>query len=226
MADTNEKVLKIGKIDPMSNAAEKVERFTKIAPNEEYFDRLMSQKAERQQRLEVAEVEKTKKPTPMEEAQRAQTRVERSENASLSHLLAQAERAVEKIDSVKRKLATPNLELKGSVQNVLRSKLTHIDESLKIALSKVGVDYVPADKPAGLLSPIQRFIGMLTHGQHQLETLSGEVQRLQDNKDSMSAASLLAVQLKVGFIQQELEFFSSLLNKSLESIKTLMNVQV
>jgi hypothetical protein len=37
---------------------------------------------------------------------------------------------------------------------------------------------------------------------------------------------MLAMQVKVGFVQQEMEFFTGMLNKALESTKTLMNVQV
>ncbi|MDP1835220.1 MAG: hypothetical protein Q8K75_04740 [Chlamydiales bacterium] len=227
MSDQSEKVLKISKIDSSLAQAEKIEHFDKILPNAEYFERLMTQKVERQDKIEVSRLEEARKPSPMEEAQRAQRRVEKtSEGTNLNSLLAQAEKAIEKIDSVKRKLSMPNLELKGSVQNVLRSKLTHIDESLKVALSKVGVDYVPPEKPQGLVGPLQNFINHLTHGQSQLESLAGEVTKFQDNKDQMSGANMLMLQLKMGFITQELELFSSLLNKSLESIKTLMNVQV
>lgn len=227
MADADSKIEKIGRIDRSTSATESIDHFEKIAPNREYFDYLMTQKTNREEHLVAnINVDEVKKPSPMEEARRTQARVERADNVSLNELLSQAEKAIEKIDSVKRKLAAPNLELGGSVQNVLRSKLTHIDESLKIALSKVGIDYEPPEKPKGLISPIQRFLTMLTHGQHQLEGLTAEVARLQEHKEQLSPASLLAVQLKVGLMSQELEFFSSLLNKTLESTKTLMNVQV
>ena len=187
----------------------------------------MSQKVERQEKLEaVGQVDKTERPSLIEEVTRSQKRVERADNASLQRVIAEADHAVDKINSINRKLSTPGLDLKSSVQNVMRSKLSHIDESLKIALSKVGVDYVPADKPSGLVTPIQNFVNYLTHGQHQLENISSEVSRLHANRDQLSAGALLTLQMKMGFVTQELEFFTSLLNKALESTKTLMNVQV
>ncbi len=226
MSDS-EKIEKIGKISSVMGDDEKVDRYSKIVPNREYFEHLMEQKVSKEQAGEAIRVEEAHKPTPMEEAQRLSRRLESTtETPSMKQLLTQAENTVEKIDSVKRKLATPELGLPPSVQNVLRSKLTHIDESLKIALSKVGVDYVPPDKPKGLISPVQRFIGYLTHSQGQLESLGAEAQRLHDNRDQLSASSLLSIQLKVGLIQQQLEFFSNVLNKALESTKTIMNVQV
>lgn len=229
MADAEVKIGKIKKIAQTLNDVDKVsgEHFQKIAPNQEYFERLMTQKAEKHERLDHLRLEETKKPNPMEEARRAQHRIERAQNADARELVSQAENAVQKIDSVKRKLSTPNINMKGSVQNVLRNKLAHIDENLKIAMAKVGVDYVPPEAPKGLLSPVRKFLGYLAHGQHQLENMSTEIAQMEkEGADKLSPSKLLTVQLKMGFIQQELEFFASLLNKSLESTKTLMNVQV
>jgi hypothetical protein len=118
------------------------------------------------------------------------------------------------------------LELKGSVQNLLRNKLSHIDENLKIALHRAGVEYVPPQKVEAPKNPIERFLGFLTDGQHQLNTLANDVNLMHLNRKEITPASMLAVQIKVGFIQQELEFFAALLNKALESTKTIMNVQV
>jgi len=44
--------------------------------------------------------------------------------------------------------------------------------------------------------------------------------------DKLTAGRLLAVQVKLSFVQQELEFFTNVLNKALESTKTIMNIQV
>ena len=191
MSEDDDKVEKIGRVTSAVSGTDKVGRFSEVVPNREYFDHLMDQKVQKDQQLETARVEETKKPSPMEEVQNILGRIKRGEPPTLDKLIAQLQRTSEQFDSVKRKLATPNLELKKSVQNVLRSKLSHINESLKIALSKVGIDYVPPDKPKGLQSPIQQFLGYLTHGQSQVESLSAEAQRLQDNKDQLSAGALI-----------------------------------
>jgi len=44
--------------------------------------------------------------------------------------------------------------------------------------------------------------------------------------NQLSPATMLLIQIKVGYIQQEIELFTSMLNKALESTKTIMNVQV
>jgi len=229
MAEAEVKIGKITKIAKTLTDVDKVsgEHFQKIAPNREYFDRLMAQKVEKHERMDQMRVEEASKPTPMEEAQRAQLRIDRAQGTNARELVSQADAAIERMDSVKRKLSTPNIDMKSSVKNVLRNKLAHIDENLKVAMAKVGVDYVPPEAPKGLLSPVKKFLGYLAHGQHQLENMSTEIAKMeQEGADKLSPSKLLTVQLKMGFIQQELEFFASLLNKTLESTKTLMNVQV
>jgi hypothetical protein len=114
----------------------------------------------------------------------------------------------------------------------MRNKLEHVDTNIRIALSKAGVETKelahPGVTPVGAPSqnPISRFLGLLTDGQYKLQTLATEVDRWHLNKQEINPATMLAVQIKVNYITQELEFFSSLLNKALESTKTIMNVQV
>lgn len=164
------------------------------------------------------------KPSPIELHNQV---VEQIKKSSPADVVAQAHNVISKIDEIKTKLATPNLELKSSIQSQLKNKLSHIDENLKIALSKAGVEYkAPTEKASGVTNPIERFLGFLTDGQSQLKNLASEVETMHLKKGEISPASMLLVQIKVGYIQQELEFFTSLLNKALESTKTIMNVQV
>jgi hypothetical protein len=72
--------------------------------------------------------------------------------------------------------------------------------------------------------PIKKFFGYLTHGQTSLQELQQDLKKI-DSK-SFSMGQMLGVQIKVLHIQQELDFFANVLNKSLESTKNLMNVQI
>jgi hypothetical protein len=134
---------------------------------------------------------------------------------------------IAQIEEVKNKLSSSSVEIKGSVQTLLRNKLSHIDENLRIALNKAGVEYVtPGTASQNLTNPIERFLGFLTDGQFQLQHLAASLEHMGMSKEQLTPARMLAVQLKVGYIQQELELFTNLLNKALESTKTIMNVQV
>ena len=141
----------------------------------------------------------------------------------------QAQNAISQIEQVKTKLAETQTDIKPSYQTLLRNRLSHIDDNLKIALNKAGVEYTPppatgAEK--GKTNPIDRFIGFLTNSQHQLETLQETIEKLNITGAQLSPANMLAIQMKMGYVQQQIELFTSLLNKALESTKTIMNVQV
>lgn len=167
------------------------------------------------------------KATLMDEVRDLNMRTDRTTRATPEELAVKSRKVIAEIEDLKNKLQNPDLELKRSYQTILRNKLQHIDDSLRVALDKAGLEYVPPEEiQSTLQSPIERFLGFLTHGQAQMERLNGEVQTIALSRDQISPANMLAIQLKVGYMQQELEFFSSLLNKALESTKTIMNVQV
>lgn len=227
----------------MSDQIEKIERLEKLVKDVErldsesisrvepsdphHFDRLMAD-AGNQRQHQVALIERQeeiKKISPMEAAiptnRPAHNRV-----PTTQEILVQANDAVQRMESVKRKLATPGLEIPSAEVHNLKNKLSHIQDSIKVALGKVGLDYAPPDTPKGLISPLQQFIGYMTHGQAQLEGLNVEINAMHEAKTSIDPGKMLALQAKIGFINHELEFFASALNKSLESFKTIMNVQV
>jgi len=102
----------------------------------------------------------------------------------------------------------------------------HIDSSLRTAVGKVGVEVTDQTVKPLTPNPMVTFLNYLTTSDHKLSTLISEVKALDISKNRLTPEKLLAVQIKLGFVQQELEFFTNILNKALESIKTTMNVQI
>lgn len=231
---------KIDKIKKVEKAASKVnpeiqeaDELKRMPPNKERFDNLMV--AENPQKIKVSTEEKidpsTKKNSVFDEA-RELGQKDAHLKVTPVEILAQTDEARKKITDLQTGLQTPGLELKDSVRTLMRNKLEHVDTNIRIALSKAGVETKELAHPgitavgAPSENPISRFLGLLTDGQYKLQTLATEVENWHLNKKEISPATMLAVQIKVNFITQELEFFSSLLNKALESTKTIMNVQV
>lgn len=220
MSDKIERIKKVGKkLKPQRPVQE---------PNKDYFDQLM-----RQRRVEVepptneAATKNVKEAGSIfDEVRELNKKTNYLTHSSSEELAKQSEDVIAQIDELKHKLETPNLEIKTSVQNVLRSKIQHIDNSLKIALSKAGLEYTPPERPTSLQTPVERFLGLLTHSQNSLETLAGDVQAMYGGRKEFNPANMLLIQIKVAQVQQEIELFTSMLNKALESTKTIMNVQV
>lgn len=178
----------------------------------------------------------TKKPkvenSLIQEMQKLNTQVYQvSKNSKLNPdaLRQQTKEMIAQIEQVKTQLSQTQADIKPSYQTVLRNRLTHIDDNLKIALSKAGVEYTPPPSsltPSNGANPIQRFISYLSTSQYQLEHLHQSIEQLSLTKVELTPANMLTIQMKMGYVSQQMELFTSLLNKALESTKTIMNVQV
>jgi flagellar hook-basal body complex protein FliE len=219
----------IEKIDKIKKIGKKFKPQRPVAePNKDYFESLMKQrrvKTEETATEQKALAKKTEN-TLFDEVRELNQKVDHATRSSPGELAAQADDVIAQIDILKDKLQTPDLEIKNSVQTILRKKLNHIDENLKVALDRAGVEYKPPEKPTSLAKPVDRFLGLLTHAQNQLSTLGEDVRTMSLMDGELSPANMLLIQVKVSYIQQEMELFTSMLNKALESTKTIMNVQV
>lgn len=218
-----ESIKKIGKSKP--DVANKVQGVA----NRDHFEALMLQQQQQKQATTAQQTEpatNSKKPSLMDQVADLNRKVDQVKKVQPVDIIAQAQDVIGRMSQIKEQLALPDQSIKPAYRNLLNNKLTHINENLRIALSAAGVESVPPPSGANANNPINRFLGFLTDGQAQLQTIAKEVETMGLNKNNLSAASMLAVQIKVGFVQQELEFFSSVLNKALESTKTIMNVQV
>jgi hypothetical protein len=217
----------IEKIEKISSALKKIVEAPSKMANLDHFEALMKQRTVKAEPIAMEKVDVAgKMNSPMDEVREIGRKQGQVNSTSPYDLASQTQDVVAQIDTLKNKLQTPDLNLKGSVKTILRNKLEHIDESLQIAISKSGGEHTGFDKPTGLMSPIDRFLGMLTHSQTQLQSLASDVVKLQGPDGNITPANMLLIQIKVGHISQEIELFTSMLNKALESTKAIMNVQV
>jgi molecular chaperone GrpE (heat shock protein) len=193
------------------------------------------ERKQRQQQIEEVEgvaATSSKKSTSksaslMDEISKLHKNVSSISSASPDSIKTQAKDAIAQIENIKTQLSQTQTEIRPSYQTVLRNRLTHIDDNLKIALNKAGIEYTPPQvtTDTGNHNPIHKFISFLTNSQHQLENLNVAIDQF-NVTGQISPANMLAIQMKMGYVQQQIELFTSLLNKVLESTKTIMNVQV
>ena len=236
-----EEIKKVG--ETLKSVEEPLER---IPADKEHFQALMDKGQEdlktaasnESQHLGVS-TDEAKKSSFMDEVSKANSQVQKLEEISPEALKKQTAEALAQMDQVKAQLSDPSSTIKPSYQTVLQNRLNHIEDQLKIAVSKMssetgtptaGIDpaqhKITAIDQGNAKNPIERFLGFVSHGQYQLENLEKMIDNLQGTGKSMTPANMLAIQIKVGYVQQEIELFTSLLNKALESTKTIMNVQV
>lgn len=204
--------------------AEDLQPETIEQPNKEKFETLMTEQTQKVSPIEANKTEGTRV-SLMDEVHQLNTKVDGLKGASPDDFLSKAKEVSGQMEDLKSKLTSISHMPEGSTHDVLKNKLSHIDESLKVSLDRAGVEYSPTAK-AGGQTPIEKFLNLLTDGQSRLESIQGDVMTMQMNKQELSPATMLSLQIKVGFIQQEIELFTSLLSKAIESTKTIMNVQV
>ncbi len=175
----------------------------------------------------VSGVEKTKNKLSSFEIENAHS-PSASKQISIEDIKKQTNEIVSKLEGAKTQLAKANqddLEIKPSYQKLLRNHLTHIDDNIKIASSKVGVESTGEVKAIeGKGSLVERFLNMITHSQHEINNLEKNIEVTAANE--MNSGQMLALQIKMGLVSHEIELFANLLNKALEATKTIMNVQV
>lgn len=223
--DKVEKVPKISAEDEIQESS-KVSTKEKVSPNTERFNALMQKEGTE------ATAQGSEKLSLMETVRDLNYTTSPPGKVTNESLIEQTQTAIKRIEEIKQTLDSPNVHIKSSTQQLLHNKLEHIDDSLRVALSRAGVEYSPPVSetkqyiPPKGTGPIERFLGFLTDGQFKLESLSSELQVMSMSGQQLSPVNMLAVQVKVNQMQQELELFSALLSKGLESIKTIMNIQV
>ncbi len=163
----------------------------------------------------------------LDEVKSLNSRVTSVSRMNSEQLKNQSQGIITQLENIKTQLSGEHTEINSAYQTVLQNRLTHIDDNLRIALSKAGVEYTPpVQDSAGPHNPIEKFLGYLTHSQYQLTHLDQTIQQLSFEGKDLSPANMLALQLKMSYISQQVELFTALMNKALESTKTIMNVQI
>lgn len=236
------KIEKIEKIDVSKQVeAAQVESPEEMVATRAKFDsavqRADSNWVERSAQTRPVEAVNTELKSPLAELGMNQAKIQRLEPVSAEKLVAAAEALQDDMRVKRERLQSiadkwPSETKLGPGFDAPLQKLQHIDSSLRSALGIVGSEVSgaqvpPAASDATGQGPLVKFLNYLTHGDRQLKGVVGEISKLEElGPEKLSPAKLMAVQIKLTYVQQELEFFTNVLNKALESTKTIMNVQI
>src|SRR5581483_9629858 len=230
-----EKILKIEKIEKI-DAAPKGERSTEQikeieAPTKAKFDNALAKADVNFERNYQAQQLKTTndpmqgqaRPSLIEELSQSEAKIQRLQPATQESISTQSDTIRKNLQapvtSIEDALkANPSIKLSPIDQATLSERLVHIDSSLKTALDAIGggpaeVKSLPA-KSAPTANPLYKFLDYLTHADYQLSNMTNEIQALNLSGNNLTPGKMLAVQIKLSFVQQQLEFFTNVLNKA------------
>ncbi len=180
---------------------------------------------------EVAKLESTSTPSSAKDY-----------NTRVHNIRSKAQDSSKQIRGLRERLIDPqfhkNNQVNSKYNTPLRNKWASIKDHLQVLSKTSGIKSLNREADleleaqgdsddttlSKLPKPVRKFINLLTEGQNKLEQLDRHLLTLHEQE--LSPAKMLAIQVKMGHIQHEIELFASLLNKAIESTKTIMNTQV
>lgn len=176
-------------------------------------------------------------PSPMQEAGKMGGKLQIREARHLSAVLekfqqSQQERWSSMITRMKNNQGalspslTRQLEMK---MNTINQQFGRINKSLNLPLTSSGSNPFIESLDVStqeLSKPLHTFFNFIARGENQLYTVQRELDTIYKSSDALHPAALLRLQLKMTHISQQLELFTSMLNKGLESSKTVFNTQI
>lgn len=201
-----EQVSKVGSPAPALDvaAAEEIEAPTKIK-----FDNAVAKAETRwnhSQQIAAVTAEAPTGPSPLEEMSQAQRKLEVPKVApTVDQVLNQGN---DLRSSVQTNTTTihnnPDLKVKASQEAALTSRLIHVDSGLRAASSGLGIEVTAKDfaTPAPQ-KPLVKFLNMLSSSDRQLTTIIGQLSGLQAQKELLTPDKLLAVQIKLNFVDRK-----------------------
>ncbi len=152
---------------------------------------------------------------------------------SVETLMHQTMTAQNTLSAVHGQLSTPNLKLKASQKYLVKNKLMDANNNLRAANAKMGISPSASPEQAAAMKesgagtgPIAQFLGYVTDGMSQLDQAKKQLGAISAQGANLAPADFMLMQLKFNKAQQELDFTSAVLAKSIEGFKTIMGVQI
>lgn len=147
--------------------------------------------------------------------------------ATFDSLMTQVKQAQTTLGDINNGLNTKNLKLKQSQRYLLKNKLTDANAHIRAANAKMGAETPPPAAPqASGGGIIGKFLDYVSEGQSNLMAAQQQILNLKGKGDSLKPADFLAIQLKLGHAQQEIEFASIMLSKAVDDLKMIFNIQL
>ena len=145
---------------------------------------------------------------------------------SMDTLAGQMKSTSSILGDMQKQLHTKGLTLTQSQKYLLRNKLTNANENVRKSAKNTGVDVGPRAPASKRQSPLDKFVGLLTDSQDQLQKSQKMISNLSTQGKSISPTKLILIQIQLAHAQQSLEFGSVLLSKAVDSVKNLMQTQI
>lgn len=208
-----------------------------MEPDKKAFDQLMKQN---QQAPQAVDPNRARLPAPMQEASRIGGVLRIEDAKQLGAVLDRFKKSqADRWNEMKRLLEqNPNVQLSPNVTRHLEMKMDSINNQFGRLSKDLGVPAADANGNVDfqksldvttetLSKPLETFFNFVARGERQLYGLQNDIDAIFSKGDALvNPGVMLKLQLKMTHVSQQLELFTSILNKGLESSKTVFNTQI
>ncbi len=115
-------------------------------------------------------------------------------------------------------------EMTSAQKTLLDTKLNQFTQHVKGLSEQVGASYDSPPEPSKGAKMLEGFIGLLTHGQHQLQTVAQHMGKKSGGQ--ISVADMLRAQAKLVAADRAINFASAVAGKATDFIKQIMQTQI
>lgn len=143
---------------------------------------------------------------------------------SYETMQSQLNMATTHINDMQTQMQTPGLKIKPQEHAALINHMSQASDALRSANSKLGIDNEPLASTGD--GPFSKFMSLITDGSKQIATAQNQLNDISKSPDQLNPAQMLSVQVKINQAQQQIEFSSILLSKTVDAFKQLMNIQI
>ena len=141
-------------------------------------------------------------------------------------LIQQTTTAAARIGDLSQALQTPGMKLSKADQKLLVTKLGNSNKLIRSAANKVGVDVGLPIKPTKDATVMEKALLFLTDGQTKLNSVRSTLEGMKASGTGLNPADVMSLQVKINTADQEVQFCAASIGKLVDTIKTLMNIQV
>jgi hypothetical protein len=209
-----------------------------MEPDKKSFDQLMKQNQPNQ--AQAVDPHRANLPAPMQEAARIGGVLRVEDAKQLGAVLDRFKKSqADRWNEMKKRLEqNPSIQISPNVSRHLEMKMGSIDEQFGRLSKDLGIPGTDPNQSIGfreslgvttetLAKPLETFFNFVARGERQLYGLQNDIDAIFSKGEQLiDPGVMLKLQLKMTHVSQQLELFTSILNKGLESSKTVFNTQI
>lgn len=136
----------------------------------------------------------------------------------------QLDNLLKNIQTVQQKAGAPlgKIAFNQALKPQVLDHTGRLNENYTVIGGKLALAPAKLEEPSKATATLEHFVNYIAGAQNQMRNVT---EALQKKGQNITPADLLAVQSKMNGIQIQIEFFTTIIGKAVDNIKTVLNIQ-